>query len=160
MRETIEQFGSTIVVTVATVLIIGILTGFSIWGVSGLIGAAGYGEAELTKEDNKVFSTSGEALDYQTSVPQVQLTVLQSPDINKPIALIDLIGTTPSTEINLENVYVVRNGAYVDAEDAGLVVLGKNIITFKSPEVYFVEVSLWEENRLSKKMARVNLEEI
>lgn len=160
MRETIEQYGSTIVVTVVTVVIIGILTGISIWGVSGLISVAGFGESELTRDDGKAESASEEALDIQVATPQVEITTKISPEINKAVALIDLVGTNPETEIHVENVYVAKDGAYIDAEDNGLCVRNKDILTFKTTDVFFVEVSIWETNRLSRKMARVNVEEI
>ncbi|MBE5898967.1 MAG: hypothetical protein E7279_05135 [Lachnospiraceae bacterium] len=138
MREVIEQFGSSVTATVVTVIIIGILTGISIFGVTGLVGVAGYGTAELTKDGEMQESTASKLLTKQEEKDMPNVYVKTNPEINKPITVYDLFEYNDGTIISINE---------VDKED--LTEHTNTLITFKEAGLYKLKTRVTENNKTS-----------
>ena len=162
MKEILEEYGSGIVVAIITATIVLIINGISIYGTEGIVGISGVGVSELTKEDNdRLASLASDALDAQSKMPEVEISIKLNPSINEPVKVSDLFSVSSEADLQVDNVYVIHEGQYVNAALTSPIMADydSKVITFLSANVYFVEVLVWEDSRLSKKLLRVNVEE-
>ena len=162
MKEILEEYGKVILVSMVTIAIVTIITGISVYGNEGIVDIAGFGEEKLLQEDvNNENSYSGKALDVQSKIPAVNIRIGYNPTVGEHIYLSDVLLTDSKVNLQLEGIYIVQDGEYKDASTTVPVLADYDRagITFYSADVYYLEVSVWEEYRLSKRILRINVEE-
>lgn len=149
MREVLRQYGTTIMVVIAALLIIGILMTITFNGSRGIVDIAG-GEISNKADDNTITQTASEAeLVSQSNSPIPILSVIGNPTATQPVNINDIFSitnTNDTVDLEVAQITTVLNDASTNVIGSTVTVDGKTM-TFNEAGIYYLTVDIRQSNR-------------